>query len=497
MTKLSATDAGFLYAETATTPMSIASVQLLSLPSEVTHSEFVATLQTFISKRLHLVPYLTSKLQWPGGWLDHPNWVRDANFDITQHIYAIPVAAPGGQRQLEQTVAQLHQEPLPRHRPLWDIVVLTGLADGRIAYYNRVHHACLDGMAAQASTQLLMDSKPTGHTDPVPGKSALPATAGPQRSTADHVLSLFESLCLQAVNSFAEAPARMAASQRLWQRAMDPDAELGAFGQRAPATMLNCSIDKGRTYAMGELPLTTMRDLARSTKSTLNDVFVSLCGGALRRYLQRHNQLPEQSLLAACPVSLRKPGDKSTNNQVTMMKVSLDTLTDNPLIRLRNVGQSARTAKQVLADAVDLISADLTAPGLGASMQGAAQLANLMPAAEWVSPSANVVISNVPGPRKVLYSNGARVLSHYPVSIPAQGMAVNITVQSYAQQLFFGITACARAVPDADRLRDDLLAEFSALEAALRADVVDFATGAATPVSSPTASNSNGFNEVA
>ncbi len=468
MTKLNATDAGFLYAETPVTPMSIASVQLLELPEGVTADAFIQSLKTYMSQRAHLVPYLTNKVQWADGWLDHPNWITDPHFDINNHIYEVAVAAPGSQRQLEQTVAQLHEQPLSRHRPLWDIAVLTGLADGRIAYYNRVHHACLDGMAAQASTQMLMDTEPS-HGEL---KTPLPATAGPSRSNADHVLGLLESLASQAVDAFTGAPARAMARQRLWQRSLDPSRGLGAYGDRVPATILNRSIDKGRTYAMGELPMDMVKNLSKCTKSTLNDVFVSLCGGALRRYLLSHGALPSASLVAGCPVSLRKPGDKSANNQVAMMKVTLDTLEDDPVARLQTVSQSARTAKQVLADGIGLLPGDVTAPGMGAGVQGLAMLANVAPLAEWANPSVNVVISNVPGPRKRLYSNGARVLTHYPVSIPAHGNAVNITVQSYAGQLYFGVTACAKTMPDADRLRDELLAEYTSLVQALSAEVV-------------------------
>lgn len=473
MTKLSATDAGFLYAETETCPMNIASVQLLELPKGHEDSfdinQFVDSLRDFISQRIDLVPYLTAVVEHTSGFLDHPNWIKDDQFDICNHIYPVAVAAPGDQRQLEHTVAQLHQQVLPRNRPLWDIVVLTGLANGQIALYNRVHHACLDGMAAQAANQRLMDRNPDK-----PGQlTPLPATTGPHRNVGEHTLSMMEALLNQAVETLVTAPAAALASQKLWQRSFHPIQGLGAFGTPAPNTLLNKSIDKGRAYAMGELPLSTVKNMARCTKATVNDVFVSLCGGALRQYLQRHGNLPKASLLAGCPVSLRKAGDHKNNNQMAMMKVTIASDEADPVVRLQAVNASATAAKEVLAEAADLIPANITLPGMGANIHRNAVLANLAPIAEWTTPRINVLISNVPGPRQPLYINGARMLSHYPVSIVTQGMALNITVQSYDGKLFFGLTACARTIPDVDLLRDDLLAEYQALVKALSAEIVD------------------------
>ena len=155
------------------------------------------------------------------------------------------------------------------------------------------------------------------------------------------------------------------------------------------------------------------------------------------------------------------------------MKVDLGTDIDDTVARLARVRASARTAKEVTAAMSPLLPESFTWPGLGAGTQALAQAANYMPIAEWLgNPAINVLISNVPGPRHTLYSNGARMLTHYPVSIPAHGAGVNITCQSYEGKLFFGVTACAKTMPDADLLRDDIEYEWDNLHAALTADVV-------------------------
>ena len=469
MSTLNATDANFLYAETDTCPMSIASVQYMQLPDQVSATDFVTSLQAFLQQRLHLVPYLTSIPQWTDGVIGHPNWVTVPDFDITQHVYSVPVPAPAGRRQVEQIVARLHESTLPRTRPLWDLVVLTGLPNNQVAYYNRVHHACIDGVSAQASTALLMDKEP----DQADTKTAIPAGDRHTESAAEHFFNFLAAAATQAVQATTLAPQRMQALGELAQRTLHPTKGLGALTQPVPASVLNGSVDRSRTYAMGEIPLKEAKNLAKSTNSSLNDIFLNICGGALRRYLVRHGACPEQSLIAGCPVSLRQPGDHSNDNQVTMMKVDLGTDVDDTILRLGKVRSSARIAKEVTATMAPLLPRSITLPGLGAMTHNLAEVANYLPLAEWLGNAPfNVLISNVPGPRQVLYSNGARMLTHYPVSIPAHGIGVNITCQSYVDRLYFGVTACARTMPDADLLRDDIEYEWDNLHAALTADVV-------------------------
>ncbi len=468
MTKLRASDAAFVYAETSDSPMSIASLQILELPADTSVETFVESLKTYIDARKHLVPYLTHKLEWADGVLDHPNWAPDPHFDINWHIYTVPVPAPGDRAALETTVARLHEEPLDRDHPLWDMAVLTGLEGGRIAYYNRLHHACADGVAAQASTQLLMDAE----GELLRHKTPLPGSSDRSRSAADHAVSLLTTLAQQAIESLTSAPARAMSLARVVQAVQAPEPGLNQMYAAAPHTSLNKRIDNRRVYATAELPVAAMRNIGRQFGCTVNDVLLAICGDALRRYLARHAELPADTLHAGCPVSLRDARDASSNNQVTMMRVPLATDLADPLARLLAVRAATRQAKTLLAAGADLLPNNVTLPGMGLMLRGAQLGARLTRVADRVAPPFNVVISNVPGPRAPLTSNGARMLTHYPVSIPAEGLGVNITAQSYVDQMYLGITAAMRVLPDADRLRDDLLAAFDALNNAISADVV-------------------------
>ena len=470
MYKLSATDAGFLYAETPLCPMHVASVQVMALPDGVNEDEFIASLKPFIAARSHLVPYLTNRLQATPFDLDHPLWVRDPDFDIDRHIYRVDVPAPGGQAELERTIAEIHATALDRSRPLWEIAVLCGLGDAsgrgnrRVAYYNRVHHACLDGMAGQAATMTLMD------TEPEPRPIAKPPAEFSEQPAHHDALSLmldaWRNFAVTQVDQLTGWPKRLDATARLWQRALDSSERLGATQAPAPKTDFNRPVGAARSYAVGELAVADIKAVGRVLDATLNDVFLAVCGGGLRRYFAAKGELPEASLIAGCPVSLRQPGDSSLNNQVTMMQVALGTDIAHAEARVTAVAASARAAKATTADAAPLLTGEVALPGLPAALRNAALWAERTSGGD--GPQAiNLVVSNVPGPRQTLYSNGARMLSHYPVSIPAHGTGVNLTVQSYDGVLYLGITACAKALPDAGRLRDALLTEFSDLKAAV------------------------------
>jgi diacylglycerol O-acyltransferase / wax synthase len=342
--------------------------------------------------------------------------------------------------------------------------VLTGLEGGRIAYYNRVHHACLDGVSGQAAIEAIMDVTPEPRVvEPAPADfAARPA----RRGALDMLAGAFENFARFQIRQASSALNHVETARRLWQCMVDPARGLGAVTERAPATRFNRAVERPRSYAIGELPLGDLRSIGKATGTSLNDVFLAVCAGGLRSYLERHGQLPEQSMIAGCPVSLRKPGDTSSNNQVTMMLVSFASNEPDPVKRLLKIGRSSLQGKGFVAAVADSYDADVALPGLPGIMSGVLQGLEAARLVDGVQPRlpCNVVVSNVPGPRKQLYSLGARVLTHYPVSIPAHTQAVNITVQSYLNDMYFGITACAKALPDADMLRTDMLNAFAELK---------------------------------
>lgn len=461
MYKLSGLDAGFLYNETASCPQHVASLQLLELPEGMAVDAFIIALKKLLMERIHLVPYFTNRLAITPFALDHPVWETDPDFDIDNHVSRYAIAAPGGRSQWEAAVAKLHEQPFDRRRPLWRIAVLTSLENGRIAYYNAVHHACIDGVAAQAALALLMDTE----LSPRAVSPAGPDFFKPHHCSWPELLSAaHDNLVKAQVRQSTQWLKQLETGLRLQRRLLDGTAGFGALTETAPVTRFNRSISNRRAFATSELPVAIARRISKTAGCTVNDVFLAVCGGGLRRYLERCGELPAESLIAGCPVSLRRPADKSIDNMIAIMQVTLATGEANPANRLMRIAISSKKAKSVTADLAGVIDSNPVTPGLPWLMQRLAAYAETNHMANGAPVAFNLVVSNVPGPRQTLYSAGARMLTHYPASIPVHGMGVNITAQRYEETLFVGITACADMLPDIGVLRDDLLDELAALQ---------------------------------
>lgn len=455
MYKLGALDANFLYTETEMTPNNIASIQRLELPEGVSASDYVVSLRGYMQQRLHLMPYLHRKLKFVPGNLDHPFWVEAGKVDLNKHIVEIPLEVPGSMAQLEQKIAELHSVNMDRSRPLWAMYIITGLEDGTVANYNQIHHAAVDGMAGQLAITTLMDTTPEHPSvEPVAG---VPAS---HDGIATLLQMSMENLFRYQIGTATRVLGGMESMRRVIQRAVDPSRKFGALFETAPRTRFNHPVGKARSYAMGECALTDVKNMGKQLGASINDVFLAVCAGGLRRYLARHDELPETGLIAGCPVSLRRPGDKNLGNAVTMMNVNLGTHIEDPKLRLMSIHESAQIAKEVTADLADGFDSEVSLLGLPAMLSMAASAAERTGAADRLPIPMNVVISNVPGPREELFFNGARMLTHYPVSIPAHGVGLNITVQSYRDKMYFALTACEKAIGDADVLRDDILAAY-------------------------------------
>lgn len=451
MNQLKGLDAGFLYAETMRTPMHIGSVQMFERPSDG-RDDFFTDMKQMVRSRSHLLPYLTHRIEHAPLRIDHPSWVA-CEPDYDTHIERVELSPSADVPQLERTIASLHARPLDRTRPLWKIYYIDGLADGRVAYFNVVHHACLDGLAGQAAVDVLTDAAPIPNTTLAPAPANAPSTR-----------DVFGRLLDRGAASIADTARGIDALARIGKHLMTRS--IGDSSQLlAPATPLNRTIGAQRRYAVLRVSLADVKAIGKVHGCSVNDVFLAMCGGALRAYLLRAGALPDVSLLAGVPVSVRRPDDRTMNTQVTMMRVALGTQIEDPVARLLAIHASAIDAKELAQHLNALLPTNPLLPGAPWWGRAASRLWELSGAANYSPPLINVVISNVPGPRTIRYSVGARMLTHFPVSIPAHGTGLNITVQSYAEHFDIGVTACATTMPDLTSFRDDLLRGYIDLRA--------------------------------
>jgi WS/DGAT/MGAT family acyltransferase len=196
------------------------------------------------------------------------------------------------------------------------------------------------------------------------------------------------------------------------------------------------------------LPLAELKAIGKAHDATINDMVMMAVSGALRRYLASKRALPKKSLIAAVPISLRKPGDTTSDNQASMSLISLGTHLADPIKRLQHIRSASEAMKSTLGSVKGVLPTDFPSLGLPWLIEAAAALYGKAKVADRIPQVANVAISNVPGPPMPLYLAGARMLCNHPTSIVVHGMALNITVQSYAGALDFGLMADAKAMPD-------------------------------------------------
>jgi len=452
MKPLGGMDASFLYMETPQTPMHVAGLSIVELPAGF-KGNFYDVYKRHLAARLHLFPVLKKKIV-PVPWdIDHPIWIDDDELDIDYHIRHLGLPKPGTTQQLEELVGRLHSNFLDRSRPLWEFYVIDGLADGTLAIYTKIHHAAVDGGAGMALTNMMYDTSPAGRQiDPPPPAGA--KAKGPPDPLA-LLGTAYKNMFSQQVSALQKIPDVLKAIASVAAPVVGSVVRVPAQGMPnlvAPKTMLNASITSQRSFTARSLSLADAKAIAKQTGTKLNDVVMATCAGALRRYLLEKHGLPKEPLVAFVPVSLREPGNTEPNNQVSGMLCSLATDIKDPVERLKAIQASSLQAKDLSGKVKDATPRDFSIFGAPLVLQGAIGLYGRSSLADRLPPTANVVISNVPGPQTPLYVAGARVLTLYPVSIPAHGMALNLTVQSYCGALDFGLTACRKTVPDLRKL---------------------------------------------
>ena len=457
MKPLSGLDALFLHLETPATPMHVGAVHLLQLPAGY-RGDFLADVRRHVARRMPLSPVFTRQLAPMPLNFANPVWVRADRVDLDRHIVRIRLPRPGTQRQLEAAVARLHAKCMPRDRPLWAFHVIEGLQSGDLAFYTKIHHATLDGASGVALAQALLDITPK------PRKvERMPKRAGEHPSLGDLVGTAVRATGKQGVQIARQLPQLAKAVVKL---VAGGGAGFGRNLTFGPRTSFNSQIDAPRSFATASLPLDRVKAVATAHGATINEVVLTVIGGALRRYLGAHGGVPRKSLIAAIPVSLREAGNTEATTLATMTLASLATDVADPAARLIEVRAASAAAKKVMKHLRGAMPTDFPSLGLPWLLSAAATAYGRFGIANRLPPIANLVVSNVPGPPMPFYLAGARLKTYWPVSIVEHGLGLNITLQSYAGSLDFGLLAARSGLPDLHRLARSLLDAFAELEAA-------------------------------
>jgi WS/DGAT/MGAT family acyltransferase len=392
-----------------------------------------------------------------------PHWVKDDAVDVEAHIEYLALPKPGTRRQLYAVVERFHAQPLDRQHPLWEIAFIEGLEGGRGAVYIKVHHALVDGISA---IRTLLRTFSTTPDTPSPLLFWQPPPVPERPSSENESIfsspqSILEKLRAQlnTVTSAASIATEELKRPLLHTLGLHPSVVRSPF--MAPRSILNRPITSRRRLASHEFSLSAVISAAKAAGSTMNDVVLMICAGALRQYLAKHDALPQESLVTWMPISTRSDEDNRPSNQITMACVSLATDIADPMRRFRAIQARALAAKQEVIDRSREVTEWVTLWRGGLPV-----LTNLLGVDRLLSPAANLTISNVPGVDKDFYFHGAKLEAVYPLSVLVGMMGLNITLLSCGDTLAVGLLACPDTVPELDSLAaylEDAFTEFQHL----------------------------------
>jgi len=440
MKPLSATDNLFLMLEKRQQPTHIAGLQLFEFPADAPANYVTRFAEELRQYKTPMSPF-NKRLQYRFG---RPYWDIDQQFDLEHHFRHVALPKPGRIRELLALVSAEHSNQMDRERPLWEYYLIEGIKGRRFAIYSKQHHAIMDGMSAMRLGTKLLSPDPTKRN--MPPMWAFDAKANAETRITNKIDPTTAVAAAQAGlrRNLSAIPHVAKALRDSWQKSKSGAADYTSVFQ-APQCILNERITGSRRFAAESYSLQRIRNVAKAYDATINDVVLCICGSALRDYLREQNALPDKPLIAAIPVSLRQDESIGGNQLVTIL-ANLGTHTGDAVKRMEIVKASVLEAKQRFASMTQQEIMAYTA--LMLTPAGMQMLTGMMPG--WQA--FNVLISNVPGPKEPLYWNGARLCGMYPVSMPLDRLALNITILSYYDQLEFGLTACRRTLPSMQRM---------------------------------------------
>ena len=458
MKPLSLVDQLFLWAEHRQQPMHVGGLMLFSFPEGMGPAQITRQAEHLRSYTAPQPPFSHKLVNKMGRYY----WDYDDHFDLEHHFRHQALPKPGRIRELLAWVSAEHSHLLDRTRPLWECYLIEGVRGKRFALYTKAHHSMIDGVSAMRMlARALSESESVRDMPPF---WAMPAVERGQARAVRSQLNQILVSCRRAGKQATTLPAVMKevthSFYEVYLKKHERHSDYVSIFQ-APQSILNQSLTGSRRFAAQSYGLDRIRALADGFDATINDIILAICGSALRDYLISKNALPDEPLIALVPMSIRRDQQSEGGNEVAGILANLGTHIADPVNRLRVIRASVQQAKQRYADMTPAEILNYTA-------------VKLMPAVAHMSTGVlpkwqafNVVISNVPGPTKPLYWNGAPLEGMYPISIPVNQIALNITTVSYLDQMEFGLTACRRSLPSMQRLLDYIENGIKELETAL------------------------------
>lgn len=441
-------DAAMITAELLSDPLHTAALLILSPPADAGPGFVDELYQEALTDTAELDPRFRrhphAGIDTAGLWV----WRTDDTIDMRDHVQRRTLPAGGDRAALWELISELHSEPLDRSRPMWMAYVIDGLAGGRFAFYIKVHHTVVDGVAG---LKVIADALTT---DPeIRSMRPMYATAPKQsahRGDASHRLTLNPLSLVRAVTNGVTSGLGLA-RQVVLGEISTVVASLGAgtavLPVDAPFTRFNGRLGRERTFAGASWPKSRIRAIQKAAGVTGNDVLTTVVAGVLREWLIAHRELPAKSLVAICPVTVRGRTDAADEdahgNLFGLELCPLGTDIADPAERLAHIHRAMSWAKKQVASRGSNVTMLLLTPSIASTV-----LPPIIPFAPRLRRGYNVSISNVPGPQAEMYWNGAHLEEIFPVSTAIDGQALNVTMCSYADRVTFGYVSGRKVMPD-------------------------------------------------
>lgn len=479
MRHLSGLDGAFLAFESSTTHLHVAGVLIFD-PVGVPGGIGFQHIRAIVEDRLPRVPPFRSRMIDVPFGLQHAAMVDDPDFDIDFHVRRVSLPAPGGPSELSALVGDIVSRPLDRRRPLWEFHVVEGLDHGHVALVSKVHHSIIDGvsgadvmaeffdLSAHPSRGPVADQSGMGTSGsmagPNPGEKSGPWAPAPLPGDMEQLLDVLGSLRGQTDGIMRTLDSTVRTVRNLTERNRQVQGLVPPALFEAPRTSINRAISSHRRVAFAELRLDDLRRVRDVLGGSVNDVVLTAVAGAMRTFFAGRGEIPEGSLVALVPVSLRGGTDHAgLGNQVSAMLVSLATGVEDPVARLgviRDGMVAAKAQQRVIGPDVFSNWAHTLIPALATRVT---RLTTNLRVFDHLPPPFNVIVSNIPGPDVPLYLAGARMVAMYPIGPVMEGVGVNITVFSYLGAMYVGVQGCWDLVPDIDVIGDGIVASVGEL----------------------------------
>ncbi len=452
--RLTPVDASFLHQEGANAHMHIGGLTLVEGPPP-TMQEFLEQ----IRRRLHLVPRYRHKLAYTVLDSGRPVWIDDPNFNLDYHVRHTALPAPGRWEQLQDLTARIFSQQLDRSKPLWEMWLIEGLEEDRFALITKTHHSLIDGIAGVDLATVLFDLSPD---PPQIANSGRPWKPHREPGAAQLVTAGLLGAGRTSLTLADGAIAALTHPDRALARAREAAEGIGelvwAALNPAPETPLNVPIGPHRRFVGVAAELSDFKAIKNTFGGTVNDVVLAVVAGALRSFLiSRGRRTEGVELRALVPVSVRAEDEHHRGgNRIVVMRGPLPVYISDPLDRLRFVSQAMaglKESKQALGAEVIAGAQNFAPPTI------LAQASRL----NFSTRLFNLIVTNVPGPQFPLYVLGREMLRAIPVAFLPENHALAIAIMSYNGQLNFGLLGDFDALPDIDKISENLEAEIATL----------------------------------